>query len=54
MIHSPSHLRDVLEEIAAWPLAKRREYIAEMAKAFGEPAAEQLKDGLTEFWKRKE
>ncbi|HEX7911747.1 MAG TPA: hypothetical protein VF534_27150 [Paraburkholderia sp.] len=50
MIHNETRLREVLEEIAGWDLAKRRAYIADMGKAFGPEAAEQIKQGLKELW----
>lgn len=53
MIHDPERLREVIEEIAEWSLQQRRQYITEISKVFGEDAAQQLKDGLIEFWKHK-
>jgi hypothetical protein len=53
MIHDPARLREVIEEISAWSLQARREYIASMEKAFGPKSAQQLRDGLMELWRRK-
>jgi hypothetical protein len=53
MIHDPARLREVIEEIAEWTLQQRRKYLADMRKAFGEPAERQLKDGLTGYWKER-
>ncbi|MFM0141773.1 hypothetical protein [Paraburkholderia sp. RL18-085-BIA-A] len=53
MIRDPTRLREVLEEIAEWTLQQRREYLADMRKAFGEAAERQLKDGLTGYWKER-
>jgi len=51
MIHDPTRLREVVEEIAVWTLQARREYIASIQTAFGEQAAEQIRQGLGELWK---
>lgn len=53
MIHDETQLAGVLDEIAFWPLQKRREFIAEIEKAYGPESSQQLKDGLTELWKTK-
>ena len=53
MIHDPTRLREVIEEISVWSLQARREYIASMEKAFGPKSAQQLRDGLTELWKER-
>lgn len=50
MIHDPQRLREVLEEIAEWPLDKRRRYIDQIGRANGEAAAEQIKAGLKRLW----
>ena len=50
MIHDAEALRTLLEEIAEWTLEQRRQYIADLGKAFGSNAAEQIKQGLTELW----
>lgn len=46
---TPAQLRDVLEEIAEWPLADRRAYIANLEMVSAEEA-KQVKDGLTRLW----
>lgn len=50
MIRDPKRLQEVIEEITEWTLQRRREYLADVRKAFGEAAERQLKDGLTGFW----
>ncbi|WP_229011563.1 DUF7696 family protein [Paraburkholderia gardini] len=50
MIADPTRLREVIEEIARWSLQARRSYIGEIQKAFGEAAAEQIKQGLAALW----
>lgn len=50
MIHDSEALRTLLEEIAEWPLIKRREYLADIRKAFGIAAEEQIKQGLSDLW----
>lgn len=51
MIHDPTRLREVVEEIAVWTLQARREYITSIQTAFGEQAAEQIRQGLGELWR---
>jgi len=46
---TPDQLRDVLEEIAAWPLEERRAYIANLSMTNPEEA-QQVKEGLTRLW----
>ncbi|WP_188130766.1 hypothetical protein [Paraburkholderia panacisoli] len=53
MIADPKRLHEVLEEIADWTIDRRREYLADMRKVFGEAAERQLKDGLTGYWKER-
>lgn len=53
MIYSRRRLREVLEEISEWSLERRRQYLADIEKAFDAKSAQQLKDGLMEMWKRK-
>lgn len=53
MITDAVRLREVIEEIARWSLQARRSYIGEIQKAFGEAAAEQLKDGLRQMWEQR-
>jgi hypothetical protein len=53
VIHDEAQFASVIDEIAFWPLQKRREFIAEIDKAYGPESAHQLKDGLTELWKKK-
>jgi RNase P protein component len=53
VIYSRRRLREVLDEISEWNLDRRRQYIADIEKEFGSKSAQQLKDGLTELWKRK-
>ena len=53
MIHDPIRLQEVIEEISDWTLQQRRDYIGEIEKVFGEESAQQIKDGLTGYWKRK-
>lgn len=50
MIHDAEALRTLIEEIAEWTLEQRRQYIADLGKAFGSRAAEQIKQGLTDLW----
>jgi ribosomal protein L7/L12 len=50
MIHDPTRLREVVEEIAEWSLQARREYIASIEKAFGTHAASQIKVALQALW----
>lgn len=50
MIHDSEALRTLLEEIAEWPLVKRREYLADMRRAFGIATEEQIKQGLSALW----
>ncbi|WP_445376118.1 DUF7696 family protein [Paraburkholderia phenoliruptrix] len=50
MINDPQRLREVIEEISEWPLDRRRRYIASIGQAFGEAAAQQIRDGLTRLW----
>lgn len=54
MIYSRRRLREVLEEISEWDLPKRREYIADLGKAFGEESAQQIRDGLTNLWNERQ
>lgn len=54
MIIDLLRLREVIEEIAEWNLQDRRWYIAEMEKAFGTASAEQIRNGLTQFWKERQ
>lgn len=49
---TPDQLRDVLEEIAEWPLADRRAYIANLEIVSAEEA-KQVKDGLTAIWEKR-
>lgn len=53
MIHDPIRLQEVLDEISEWTVDQRRAYIGEIEQVFGSEAAQQLRDGLTEMWKRK-
>ena len=53
MIHDPARLREVIEELAELPLSTRRAHLADVEEKQGVAAAQQLRDGLTEFWKRK-
>jgi hypothetical protein len=53
MISDPVQLQAVLEEIAEWPLDKRRIYIANIEKAFGKDAAQQIRDGLAQIWENR-
>lgn len=53
LIHDEAQLASVLDEIAFWPLEKRRDYLANIETAYGPESAQQLKDGLTELWKKK-
>lgn len=46
---TPAQLSDVLTEIAEWPLADRRAYIANLAMTNAEEA-QQVKDGLAQLW----
>lgn len=50
MIHDSEALRTLLEEISEWSLVKRRQYLADMRKAFGIAAEEQIKQGLADLW----
>jgi hypothetical protein len=49
---TPAQLSEVLDEIAGWPLADRRAYIANLAMTNAEEA-EQVKDGLKRLWEAK-
>jgi hypothetical protein len=51
MISDPERLLEVVEEIMSWSLQERRDYIANIAKAFGQQAAQQIRDALTELWR---
>jgi hypothetical protein len=53
MIYSRRRLREVLEEIAEWSLERRRQFIADIEKAFDAKSAQQLKDGLVELWRER-
>jgi hypothetical protein len=50
MISDPARLREVTEEIADWPLERRRAYISEIETAFGTHAASQIKQALQALW----
>lgn len=45
-----SDLKDVLAEIAEWPLSERRAYLKNVETAFGKEASDQIKRGLQELW----
>jgi hypothetical protein len=47
---TPGEVAEVVEEIAEWSLQARREYLANMRKAFGEAAERQLKEALQALW----
>jgi hypothetical protein len=47
---TPGEVAEVAEEIAEWSLQARREYLANMRKAFGEAAERQLKEALQALW----
>lgn len=53
MIYDPKRLAEVAEEISDWTLDQRRQYIAEMEKAFGPEAADQIKTALAEHWRKR-
>lgn len=53
MIHDPQRLREVIDEISEWPLDRRRRYIASIGQAFGEAAAQQIRDGLKALWEKR-
>lgn len=54
MIHDAQRLREVIEEIAEWTLDQRRSYLTDIGKVFGPEAVQQLKDGLTKFWRQRD
>jgi hypothetical protein len=43
----------VIDEISEWPLDRRRQYIASIGQAFGETAAQQIRDGLKALWENR-
>jgi len=43
---------EIVDEIVNWSLEQRRAYIASLERAFGPAAAQQIKDALSERWKR--
>jgi hypothetical protein len=53
MISDEAELKALLEEIAEWPLQKRREYIAAIEATFGKESANQIRRGLTALWQSK-
>jgi len=53
MIYDAARLAEVLEEIASWTLDQRRGYLADIGKAFGAEAEQQLKDGLKQMWEQR-
>jgi hypothetical protein len=53
VIGDPSQLQALLEEVAEQPLEWRRQYIANLEKAFGREAATQIRDGLTRLWQER-
>lgn len=53
MIHDPQRLREVIDEISEWALDRRRRYIASIGQAFGEAAAQQIRDALTAKWTKR-
>ena len=53
MIHDAARLNEVLEEIADWPLEKRRELIRQIGEAQSEAAANQIREGLKRLWEAK-
>lgn len=53
MITNATKLQEVIEELADLPLDARRAHLADVEEKQGVAAAQQLRDGLTEFWKRK-
>jgi hypothetical protein len=46
---TPGEVAEVVEEIAGWPLADRRAYIANLEMVSAEEA-NQVKGGLTKLW----
>ncbi len=53
MITNPARLVEVLTKISQWTLPERRQYLADVEKAFGAAAGKQLRDGLTAMWQEK-
>lgn len=53
MIADQQRLLEVIEEIAEWPLDRRRRYIFDIGQAFGEAASEQIKTALTAAWEKR-
>lgn len=53
MIHDKAQFESVIQEIADWPLERRRWYIAEIEKAFDKESAQQIKEGLMTYWEAK-
>jgi hypothetical protein len=53
MIGDERRLAEVIDEISEWPLDRRRRYIASIGQAFGEAAAQQIRDALTANWAKR-
>lgn len=53
VIHDPVRLNEVIDEIEGWSLQERRSYIANLERAFGPAAAQQIRDALTERWQKR-
>jgi len=53
MIADPTRLREVVDEIANWTVAQRRQYLTDLGAAFGKAAVDQLKDALREKWEKR-
>jgi hypothetical protein len=54
MIDDKAQFESVIQEIADWTLERRRCYIAEIEKAFGQESAQQIKDGLIAYWDKRQ
>jgi hypothetical protein len=50
MINDLQRLTELVEEVSEKPLEWRRRYLKDMETAFGEAAAQQIRDGLTRLW----
>jgi len=53
MINDPQRLTELVEEVSEKPLEWRRQYLKDMETAFGEAAAQQIRDGLKALWENR-
>lgn len=54
MIGDEGRLGEVIEEIAEWPLEKRRRYIQQIESASGKEAANQIRAELKRIWEQRD